>query len=87
MEMKDGRFFAEAKLMLQSLPYVLEEESFALKGGSAINFFFRDMPRLSVDSDLTYLPIEPRKESLEGIESALKRIAKNIGEKLSGIRE
>lgn len=85
MEIKDGRFFAEAKLMLQSLPYVLEEESFALKGGSAINFFFRDMPRLSVDIDLTYLPIEPRKESLDGIESALKRIAKNIGEKLSGI--
>lgn len=85
MEIKQNRFFPEAKLMLQALPYVLKEEVFALKGGSAINFFFRDMPRLSVDIDLTYLPIEPRKESLDGIESALKRIAKNIGEKLPGV--
>jgi predicted nucleotidyltransferase component of viral defense system len=38
----------------------MEDEAFALKGGTAINFFLRDMPRLSVDIDLTYLPIEPR---------------------------
>jgi len=85
MTIKKNRFFTEAKLMLQSLPYVLEEEIFALKGGSAINFFFRDMPRLSVDIDLTYLPIEPRKESLENIKAALKRMAKNIGQKLPGV--
>lgn len=81
----NNRFFPEAKLMLQTLPYVLEEEVFALKGGSAINFFFRDMPRLSVDIDLTYLPIEPRQESLEAIESALKRIEESIGSKLPGV--
>ncbi len=85
MEIKKNRFFTEARLMLQSLPYVLEEEVFALKGGSAINFFFRDMPRLSIDIDLTYLPIGPRKESLDGIESALRRIAENIGKKLPGV--
>ena len=84
MELKKNKFFPETKLMLQSIPFCLEEESFALKGGSAINFFFRDMPRLSVDIDLTYLPIEPRKESVENIESALKRISQNIEEKLPG---
>lgn len=83
---KKNEFLAEAKLMLQILPYVLEEKVFALKGGSAINFFFRDMPRLSVDIDLTYLPIEPRQESLDGIESALKRVEETIGKKLPGVR-
>jgi len=85
MVINKNRFFSEARLILQTLPYVLEEEVFALKGGSAINFFFRDMPRLSVDIDLTYLPIESRKESLDGIESALKRIESNIGKKLPGV--
>lgn len=85
MEIKKNRFFSETKLMLQILPYVLEEEVFALKGGTAINFFFRNMPRLSVDIDLTYLPIEPRKESLENIEATLVHIANNIKGKLQGI--
>lgn len=85
MGIKKNKFFSEAKLMLQTLPYVLEEAVFALKGGSAINFFFRDMPRLSVDIDLTYLPLEPRKESLDGVESALKRIKENIRKKLPGV--
>ncbi len=66
------------KSLLELLPYVFEEEVLALKGGSAINFFFRDVPRLSVDIDLTYLPIEPRKVSLEKIEAALGRIAQKI---------
>lgn len=78
MDIKKSRFFAGAKLMLQCLPFVLEESCFALKGGSAINFFFRDMPRLSVDIDLTYVPVEPREESLPHIEEALRRIRSNI---------
>ena len=46
--------------MLQVMPYVAVEKCFALKGGTAINLFIRDVPRLSVDIDLTYLPLEPR---------------------------
>ena len=86
MEIKNSRFFSEAKLMVQSLPYIFEEKNFALKGGSAINFFFRDMPRLSVDIDLTYLPIEPREESLKNIETALQRIAQNIEKRLANVK-
>ena len=41
----------QTELMLQILPLVMKEKEFALKGGTAINFFFRDMPRLSVDID------------------------------------
>jgi hypothetical protein len=85
MVIKKNRFFPQVELVLQSLPYVFEEEAFALKGGSAINFFFRDMPRLSVDIDLTYLPIEPREISLKKMESALKRIAKRIRTNLAGV--
>lgn len=48
---------AQVDLMLQVLPYIAKEEIFALKGGTAINLFVREMPRLSVDIDLTYLPL------------------------------
>jgi len=64
--------------MLRTLPYIVAEKCFALKGGTAINLFVRDMPRLSVDVDLTYLPIEPREESLKKISAALARIAAAI---------
>jgi hypothetical protein len=42
------------------------------------------MPRLSVDIDLTYLPVEPRAESLAAIDAALKRIAKRIRSGVDG---
>lgn len=65
----------QVALLVRILPYVAREECFALKGGTAINLFLRDMPRLSVDIDLTYLPVAPRQESLAEIDAALKRIA------------
>jgi predicted nucleotidyltransferase component of viral defense system len=71
-------YFKQAQLMLETLPFVAEEECFALKGGTAINFFVRDMPRLSVDIDLTYLPIEDRATSLRKISEALNRISAKI---------
>lgn len=46
----------QVSLLLSVLPEVAKEKSFALHGGTAINLFIRDMPRLSVDIDLTYLP-------------------------------
>jgi hypothetical protein len=46
--MKDTRFFKQADLLVQMLPFVHAEACFALKGGTAINFFVRDFPRLSV---------------------------------------
>lgn len=49
---------AQVALLVRLLPHVAKEEVFALKGGSAINLFYRDLPRLSVDIDLTYLPIK-----------------------------
>lgn len=65
-------------LLIETIPFVAAEPDFALKGGTAINLFHRDMPRLSVDIDLTYLPVAPRPESLAAIDVAMKRIAAAI---------
>lgn len=65
----------QVTLLLRALPHVASEECFALKGGTAINLFIREMPRLSVDIDLTYLPVEARLPSLVAIDLAMKRIA------------
>ena len=56
------------------LPHINREEVFALKGGTAVNFFWRDFPRLSVDIDLTYLPIKGRELSLVDISDRLASI-------------
>jgi predicted nucleotidyltransferase component of viral defense system len=71
-------FEAQVALLVRVLPQVATENCFALKGGTAINLFVRDLPRLSVDIDLVYLPIEDRETSLIGIRSALGRIAQKI---------
>ncbi len=71
---KNTYFFKQAEFMLRLLQFVAKEKCFALKGGTAINFFVRDMPRISVDIDLTYIPLEDRKNSLINISDALKRI-------------
>lgn len=74
----------QVALLLRVLPYVANEKCFALKGGTAINLFVRDLPRLSVDIDLTYLPVEPRPQSLAAIDAAMKRIADAIRKAIPG---
>ena len=56
--MVKNTYLKQAQLVLQLLPFVMKQEHFALKGGTAINFFVRDLPRLSIDIDLTYIPLE-----------------------------
>ena len=68
------RYIGQARLLIDVLPDIAKEDVFALKGGTAINLFYRDMPRLSVDIDLTYLPLEDRITSLRHIDEALDRI-------------
>jgi hypothetical protein len=76
----------KAALLIRVLPFVAEEACFAMKGGTAINLFVRDMPRLSVDIDLTYLPVADRKTSLAEIDAAMRRIAERIQKGLPGAR-
>ncbi|MDZ7737250.1 MAG: nucleotidyl transferase AbiEii/AbiGii toxin family protein [Gammaproteobacteria bacterium] len=80
------QFHRQVTLLVQVLPFIAEESCFALKGGTAINLFIRDMPRLSVDIDLAYLPIADRDTSLKAIDTALCRIAENIRTELHGVR-
>jgi predicted nucleotidyltransferase component of viral defense system len=61
-------------LLLAVLPEVAREKCFALHGGTTINLFVREMPRLSVDIDLTYVLVEDRALSLATIREALGRI-------------
>lgn len=84
--MKGTPFFRQAELMLRLVPHVATERCFALKGGTAINFFLRDIPRLSVDIDLTYVPIKGREESLKNIGLALKRIAVSIKKAMPNLK-
>jgi predicted nucleotidyltransferase component of viral defense system len=74
----------QVELLIRILPFIAEENCFALKGGTAINLFLRAMPRLSADIDLTYLPVLPRAESLAAIDAAMKRIAERIRKNLHG---
>ena len=53
-------YYKQVQLLVQLLPLVAEEDCFALKGGTAINLFVCDLPRLSVDIDLVYLPMNNR---------------------------
>ena len=68
----------QVALLLSVLPEVAKEKCFALHGGTAINLFVREMPRLSVDIDLTYVPIEDRATSFINIAKTLEKIKATI---------
>jgi predicted nucleotidyltransferase component of viral defense system len=74
----------QVSLLLRVLPIIGREEVFALKGGTAINLFVRDLPRLSVDIDLTFLPLVDRVAALTGIHEALKRVESLIKRQIPG---
>ena len=66
-------FLATARLLTEIAPVVFESRIFALKGGTAINLFLREMPRLSVDLDLVFTDHRlPRPEALATINEALR---------------
>lgn len=75
---RSNPYYRQVELVMRVLPLVVREPGFALKGGTAINLFVRDLPRLSVDIDLTYLPLDNRDAALMAIESGLNGIADNI---------
>lgn len=83
--MKDT-YKKQVALLLDILPDVAKEEVFALHGGTAINLFCLNMPRLSVDIDLTYIPAsESRDVDLQNIRSALERMKERLRKRIPGI--
>lgn len=60
------------------LPLLDSEPRFALKGGTAINLFEQDMPRLSVDIDVTWLPVQDYRADAAQIGEALTALATHL---------
>jgi len=80
------QYQAQVRLLMRLIPIVARETCFALKGGTAINLFVRNLPRLSVDIDLMYLPVNDRPEALADIDAAMKRIRAAALAELPGAR-
>jgi len=69
-------YLKTARLLTQVAPTVFSDDLFALKGGTAINLFYRDLPRLSVDLDLVFRDhTVPREEALTQIDSAIRAMS------------
>ena len=73
-----NKYRPQVQLLVRVLPHIAKEESLALKGGTALNLFIRDLPRLSVDIDLVYLPVEDRQASLAKIDRCFENIISSI---------
>ena len=76
----------QVALLIRIMPLVYKITDFAVHGGTAINLFVKNMPRYSVDVDLTYLPIKNREESLQEINNHLIALKQQIEKAIPGIR-
>ena len=66
------------RLLLQLIPVVSEIDDFAIHGGTAINLFVLDLPRYSVDIDVTYIPIKSREDTFSDIKTHLTTLKEKI---------
>lgn len=74
----DERYSDRVQLLVDILPVVAKETRFALKGGTAINLFEHDLPRLSVDIDMTWLPVQDFDADVAAISVALDQLAETF---------
>jgi len=68
----DKSYVATVRLLLEAAPDVFQSSRFAMKGGTALNLFVQDMPRLSVDIDVVFVAHKT------GRETALAEIAAEL---------
>ncbi len=77
--MIDQAYIDTVRLLLRAVPDIFRNEVFAMKGGTAINLFVQDMPRLSVDIDVVYVPRDPsREEALRAISDEISSIQQRL---------
>jgi predicted nucleotidyltransferase component of viral defense system len=76
----------QVALLIRIMPLVYKIPDFAVHGGTAINLFVKNMPRYSVDIDLTFLPIKNREESITAINNHLNTLKQQIEKAIPGIR-
>ena len=74
----DSTYLRQAELVVRCIPAIAAEPCFAIKGGTAINLFELNLPRLSVDIDLTFLPVTDRAAAIAEVNAALQRIEKRL---------
>lgn len=75
----------KVELLLKLIPIITDEGVFAVHGGSAINLFLKDLPRYSMDIDLTYIPLEDRKTSIDNINAHLTSISNKARRAFKGM--
>ena len=68
----------QVALLIRIMPSVYSIKDFAVHGGTAINLFVKDMPRYSVDIDITYIPIKNREKSFNEINKHLNSLKQQI---------
>lgn len=76
----------QVALLIRVMPLVFKIKDFAVHGGTAINLFYRNLERLSVDIDITYLPLKSRDESINEINSHLLKLKKDIEQAVPGCK-
>ncbi len=72
------KYLEQVKILINVLPTINKYREFAIKGGTAINFFIFNVPRLSIDIDLCYLPIESRETTFKKINALIRDISGSI---------
>ncbi len=76
----------QVALLIRVMPLVFKIKDFAVHGGTAINLFHRNLPRYSVDIDVTYIPVQDRQTSLKTINGHLANLKAAIEKAVPGIR-
>ncbi len=83
--MANDEYKEQVRLLLRIIPVLSKIDSFAIHGGTAINLFVQNLPRYSVDIDVTYVPALPREESLGAIKNHLLEVKEKIKALVPGI--
>jgi predicted nucleotidyltransferase component of viral defense system len=82
----NDKYKKQVELLIKILPSVHKINEFAIHGGTAINLFHKNLPRASVDIDVTYLPVEDRESSLFEINTRLLELKQSIEKTVAGIQ-
>jgi len=86
MVLSDSPYFKQVELIMKMMPVINRYSPLALKGGTTINLYVRELPRLSVDIDLVYLPLQDRQSSLKHIAVLLNAIADAIEDVIAELK-
>ena len=79
------KYKKQVALLIRIMPSVYRIKEFAVHGGTAINLFHKNLPRYSVDIDITYIPVQDRATSLRNINDRLLEVKRNLEKTIPSI--